>query len=148
MQSGSVSQSMLGRGHWKWLDNQRMSFLPSFQCSLVFLISVQRCVELVTRAKRPLIVLGSQSTLPPVPAEELRAALDVRLPTHSPKISTSDACPVLILSSPWESHVIWVEWPEVSWARIILYKWDNREGMLLRRQIWSSWLVKLFHFHY
>ncbi|XP_076978020.1 2-hydroxyacyl-CoA lyase 2 isoform X1 [Tamandua tetradactyla] len=37
---------------------------------------VQRCVELLSRAKRPLLVLGSQALLPPTPADELRAAVE------------------------------------------------------------------------
>ncbi|XP_032169748.1 acetolactate synthase-like protein isoform X1 [Mustela erminea] len=37
---------------------------------------VQRCVEILSRAKRPLIVLGSQALLPPIPAERLRAAVE------------------------------------------------------------------------
>ncbi|XP_062408638.1 2-hydroxyacyl-CoA lyase 2 [Sardina pilchardus] len=37
---------------------------------------VQRCVELVSRAKKPVILLGSQATLPPTPAEDIRKALE------------------------------------------------------------------------
>ncbi|KYO40771.1 2-hydroxyacyl-CoA lyase 2 isoform X2 [Alligator mississippiensis] len=37
---------------------------------------VQQCVELVSRAKKPIILLGSQVTLPPTPVKELRAALE------------------------------------------------------------------------
>ncbi|XP_059016264.1 2-hydroxyacyl-CoA lyase 2 isoform X1 [Mustela lutreola] len=37
---------------------------------------VQRCMEILSRAKRPLIVLGSQALLPPIPAERLRAAVE------------------------------------------------------------------------
>ncbi|XP_006898365.1 PREDICTED: acetolactate synthase-like protein [Elephantulus edwardii] len=37
---------------------------------------VQRCVEILSRAKRPLMVLGSQATLPPIPANKLRAAVE------------------------------------------------------------------------
>ncbi|KAK1342585.1 hypothetical protein QTO34_015351 [Cnephaeus nilssonii] len=33
---------------------------------------VQRCVEILSRAKRPLVVLGSQALLPPTPASKLR----------------------------------------------------------------------------
>ena len=40
-------------------------------------VSVQRCVQLVSRAKKPVILLGSQATLPPTPVDELRAALEV-----------------------------------------------------------------------
>ncbi|XP_044109770.1 2-hydroxyacyl-CoA lyase 2 isoform X1 [Neovison vison] len=37
---------------------------------------VQRCMEILSRAKRPLIVLGSQALLPPIPADRLRAAVE------------------------------------------------------------------------
>lgn len=37
---------------------------------------VQRCAELISRAKRPLLVIGSQATLPPVPSDELRKAVE------------------------------------------------------------------------
>ncbi|XP_037674145.1 2-hydroxyacyl-CoA lyase 2 isoform X3 [Choloepus didactylus] len=37
---------------------------------------IQRCVELLSRAKKPLLVLGSQALLPPTPADKLRAAVD------------------------------------------------------------------------
>ncbi|XP_012883731.1 PREDICTED: acetolactate synthase-like protein [Dipodomys ordii] len=37
---------------------------------------VQRCVEIVSRAKKPLLVIGSQALLPPTPAARLRAAVE------------------------------------------------------------------------
>ncbi|XP_025905901.1 acetolactate synthase-like protein [Nothoprocta perdicaria] len=37
---------------------------------------VQEVAELVSRAAKPLVLLGSQATLPPTPVEELRAALE------------------------------------------------------------------------
>uniref|UniRef100_A0ACB8ESL6 Uncharacterized protein n=1 Tax=Sphaerodactylus townsendi TaxID=933632 RepID=A0ACB8ESL6_9SAUR len=37
---------------------------------------VQQCVELISRAKKPLLLLGSQVTSPPTPVEVLRAALE------------------------------------------------------------------------
>lgn len=40
-------------------------------------LSVDECVRLVSKSIRPVIILGSQSTLPPVPAEKLRQALEV-----------------------------------------------------------------------
>lgn len=39
---------------------------------LHLLPQVQRCVEILSRAKRPLVVLGSQALLPPTPASKLR----------------------------------------------------------------------------
>ncbi|XP_027010791.2 2-hydroxyacyl-CoA lyase 2 [Tachysurus fulvidraco] len=37
---------------------------------------VQRCIELISRAKKPVIVLGSQATLPPTPVSAVRKALE------------------------------------------------------------------------
>ncbi|KAF6094319.1 ilvB acetolactate synthase like [Phyllostomus discolor] len=37
---------------------------------------VQRCVEILSRAKRPLVLLGSQALLPPTPADKLRDAME------------------------------------------------------------------------
>ncbi|WAR03313.1 HACL2-like protein [Mya arenaria] len=37
---------------------------------------IQKCVELVSRAKQPVIILGSQSTLPPTPTDKLVTALE------------------------------------------------------------------------
>ncbi|KAL8568140.1 hypothetical protein ACOMHN_027663 [Nucella lapillus] len=37
---------------------------------------IQQCVKLVSKAKKPVILLGSQATLPPTPVEDLRAALE------------------------------------------------------------------------
>ncbi|KAG5844583.1 hypothetical protein ANANG_G00164050 [Anguilla anguilla] len=37
---------------------------------------IQQCVELVSRAKKPVILLGSQATLPPTPVDEIRKALE------------------------------------------------------------------------
>ncbi|XP_072281366.1 2-hydroxyacyl-CoA lyase 2 [Pyxicephalus adspersus] len=37
---------------------------------------IQQCVELVSRAKKPVFILGSQVTLPPTPVDKLRQALE------------------------------------------------------------------------
>uniref|UniRef100_A0AAY4CYJ2 2-hydroxyacyl-CoA lyase 2 n=1 Tax=Denticeps clupeoides TaxID=299321 RepID=A0AAY4CYJ2_9TELE len=37
---------------------------------------IQKCIELVSRAKKPVILMGSQVTLPPTPVEDIRKALD------------------------------------------------------------------------
>ncbi|XP_059174178.1 2-hydroxyacyl-CoA lyase 2-like [Physella acuta] len=37
---------------------------------------IQKCIELISRAKKPVILLGSQATLPPTPVEDLRKALE------------------------------------------------------------------------
>ncbi|KAG7479678.1 acetolactate synthase [Solea senegalensis] len=37
---------------------------------------VQRCIEMVSRAKKPVILLGSQATLPPTPVDDIRKALE------------------------------------------------------------------------
>uniref|UniRef100_A0A8C2C0P5 2-hydroxyacyl-CoA lyase 2 n=1 Tax=Cyprinus carpio TaxID=7962 RepID=A0A8C2C0P5_CYPCA len=38
---------------------------------------VQRCVELVSRARKPVILLGSQATLPPTPADDALESLGI-----------------------------------------------------------------------
>lgn len=42
-------------------------------------VAVNEAAAILARAKRPVIVLGSQAVLPPVPADTLRAKLEVRL---------------------------------------------------------------------
>nr|XP_011438919.2 2-hydroxyacyl-CoA lyase 2 [Crassostrea gigas] len=37
---------------------------------------VQKSIELITKAKKPVVLVGSQATLPPVPVEQLRKALE------------------------------------------------------------------------
>ncbi|XP_077106308.1 2-hydroxyacyl-CoA lyase 2 isoform X2 [Ranitomeya variabilis] len=37
---------------------------------------IQKCVELLSRAKKPVLILGSQCTLPPTPVDNLRKALE------------------------------------------------------------------------
>ncbi len=46
---------------------------------LLFLLhfSVQTAIQLVSQAKKPVILLGSQSTLPPTPVDQLRKSLEV-----------------------------------------------------------------------
>lgn len=39
-------------------------------------VQVQKCIELVSRAKKPVILLGSQATLPPMPVDNIRKALE------------------------------------------------------------------------
>ena len=41
------------------------------------LSTVQQCVELLRTAKKPVILLGSQATLPPTHVDSLRHALEV-----------------------------------------------------------------------
>ena len=49
-----------------------------YHCNCKILsLSVDECVRLVSKSIRPVIILGSQSTLPPVPADQLRQALEV-----------------------------------------------------------------------
>lgn len=58
------------------------AFLPRDVSPLPFTVplakqsEVQQCAEIVSRAKRPVCIVGSQSTLPPVPVEKLRASLE------------------------------------------------------------------------
>jgi acetolactate synthase-like protein len=46
---------------------------------MIFVLIVQSAAELLSKAKRPVILLGSQATLPPIPSEKLREALEVIL---------------------------------------------------------------------
>ena len=46
-------------------------------CSSLCLL-VDECVRLVSKSVKPVIIIGSQATLPPVPAEKLKEALEVR----------------------------------------------------------------------
>uniref|UniRef100_A0A8C4JBV1 Acetolactate synthase-like protein n=1 Tax=Dromaius novaehollandiae TaxID=8790 RepID=A0A8C4JBV1_DRONO len=59
-------------GAWEPCD---MTPLP-VQVPLATAEQVQQVAELVSRAAKPLVLLGSQVTLPPTPVEELRAALE------------------------------------------------------------------------
>lgn len=61
---------MLGLYSWGLLVTQGWPFEPHLSPQ------VQRCVEILSRAKRPLIVLGSQALLPPIPADKLRTAVE------------------------------------------------------------------------
>jgi acetolactate synthase-like protein len=35
------------------------------------------CVKLVSKSKKPVILLGSQATLPPIPSDRLKDSLEV-----------------------------------------------------------------------
>ncbi|XP_023679002.1 2-hydroxyacyl-CoA lyase 2 [Paramormyrops kingsleyae] len=59
-------------GAW---ENRDVSPLP-VNVPLATDNQVQLSVELVSRAKKPVILLGSQTTLPPTPVNELRTALE------------------------------------------------------------------------
>ena len=54
-----------------------MFFFSVISMNYMISLSVDECVRLVSKSTRPVIILGSQSTLPPVPADELRQALEV-----------------------------------------------------------------------
>ena len=45
----------------------------------IFLINkiVKEAAEILSKAKRPVILIGSQATLPPIPSEKLRESLEV-----------------------------------------------------------------------
>lgn len=60
------------------IKNHRNLYKQYIYSDLLF-FSVQKSIELISKAKRPLILVGSQATLPPVPAEELRKSLEVVL---------------------------------------------------------------------
>lgn len=46
------------------------------QLMCLFFFLVNECVELVSKSKKPVIVIGSQATLPPTPVEDLRRSLE------------------------------------------------------------------------
>ncbi|KAK7099319.1 hypothetical protein V1264_003470 [Littorina saxatilis] len=65
--------SNLFAGAWEVRDSTPLPVsIPQASSS-----QVQQCVQLLSRAKKPVILLGSQATLPPTPVEQLRAALEV-----------------------------------------------------------------------
>ncbi len=41
-------------------------------------LQVKEAAEIISKAKKPVILIGSQATLPPVPAEKLRESLEVK----------------------------------------------------------------------
>lgn len=54
--------------------HSRLDHIDLTQCSNCFThFQIQRCVELVSRAKKPVILLGSQATLPPTTADDVRS---------------------------------------------------------------------------
>ena len=56
-----------------------MNFFFSILVFFLFLcLLVDECVRLVSKSVKPVIIIGSQATLPPVPAETLKEALEVR----------------------------------------------------------------------
>ena len=59
-------------GAWEEYDTKP---LPIDQ-SLASPSQVEKCAHLLLESKKPVIILGSQATLPPTPAEELRAGLE------------------------------------------------------------------------
>lgn len=59
-------------GAW---EPQDMSPLPVRQ-PMARAGEIQRCVSLLKKAKKPLILIGSQATLPPTNSEDLKAALE------------------------------------------------------------------------
>lgn len=59
-------------GAWETRD---LSPLP-VDIPLATHTQIQSCVELVSRAKKPVILLGSQATLPPTPVDDIRKALE------------------------------------------------------------------------
>ena len=50
--------------------------IDKFVC-VCFLLTVQTAIQLVSQAKKPVILLGSQATLPPTPVDQLRKSLEV-----------------------------------------------------------------------
>ncbi|PVD33270.1 hypothetical protein C0Q70_04523 [Pomacea canaliculata] len=59
-------------GAWEPKDTSPLPVIIPYASSS----QIQQCAKLVSRAKKPVILLGSQATLPPTPVSELRAALE------------------------------------------------------------------------
>lgn len=55
--------------------DKRTSIHFQIKLSLSFFLIVVKCAQLLSKAKRPLILMGSQSTLPPVNSDELVRAI-------------------------------------------------------------------------
>lgn len=55
-----------------------ISFFLIFVCCLSLCLLVDECVRLVSKSVKPVIIIGSQATLPPVPVDKLKEALEVR----------------------------------------------------------------------
>lgn len=51
-------------------------FFSNLVCCLSLCLLVDECVKLVSKSVKPVIIIGSQATLPPVPAEKLKEALE------------------------------------------------------------------------
>ncbi|XP_003796551.1 acetolactate synthase-like protein [Otolemur garnettii] len=87
MMPATVPKGLMGRGVFWYLENYLANLFagawePQPEGPLPLDIpqaspqQVQRCVELLSRAKRPLILLGSQALLSPTSADKLRAAVE------------------------------------------------------------------------
>ncbi|KAL5007513.1 hypothetical protein ScPMuIL_016319 [Solemya velum] len=61
-------------GAWEGMDNSPLPVSQPRATQSQW--RVQKCVELLSKAKRPVIVLGSQATLPPTPSQELKKSLE------------------------------------------------------------------------
>lgn len=59
-------------GAWEPQDTKPLKVSIPFASSDL----VNRCAEVVSRSKKPVILLGSQATLPPTPVEDLRRSLE------------------------------------------------------------------------
>lgn len=129
---------------------------------------MSRCVEIVSRSKKPLILLGSQATLPPTPVEDLRRSLEnlgipcylggmsrgllgewhIASPLSIERIITTridgfQECAVhlLIFNCLWsitDKNCCVCFCPQEG---RVPYRWDRREEMHWRKLTVSSWLV-------
>ena len=85
---------------------------------LCFLLTVQKAAELVRKAKSPVCLLGSQSTLPPTSTHDVVEALEVHLhrskeiPTHRFLLSSL---------SHWIFRVFSVAWHEAYWVETVRF---------------------------
>ena len=95
-----------------------------------FLFIVQRAAELVRKAKSPVCLLGSQSTLPPTSTHDVVEALEV----HRRQAKAISSQRFLLSSlSHWISHVFSVEWHEAYWVETVPFSF-----VIVARKHWKE----------
>lgn len=78
---------------------------------------IQEAVELLSKAKKPVILVGSQATLPPVSVNILRESLEVKFNYY-----LTFYLQFLFSSRNSIYLVFWVEWQEVYLGKVAKYK--------------------------
>jgi len=101
--------------------------------------TVQQCVELVSRAKKPVMLLGSQATLPPCSVDKLRSAVEVSI--FSPlclTLSTSCRRGINLLPSRrYQSSLLCVWHSQLAGATAGSLCWHNWYLRQLQAFVWG-----------